>query len=477
MSSLLTLFHNQGRGRPIGGISSQTYTEYINSFGPIAYWPMDEVPASQEYLTFDGADTKVDCGSGASLDDLQDDILCFDGWIKADGYGESNIGIIIEKQSGGFATTTGWAFRTESTGGLRATIKCATTDAVSAVGTDDFTADGAWHHICMVFNDAGDRKIYISIDGVWAASYGAQQAGVDAIVSDAANDLLIGNNPATTQTFDGSMGWLRLSDNDRYDGLNETGFTAPARTTIPTVDANTVALWPMNEGYGTVAGDIGANNNDGTITDGDWGAYPAADNAEGTAARDGAYTGVTLGQVQAPFTCPLFDGVNDYNLIGTASLVSAFNGAEGTLNAWFKITTSVWEDGASHYIAHVYSNGNNWYALYKHPTNNRVVMYRKAGGTESLVLDTVARTENWHMITITWSETSDAVKAYFDGAQAGSTQTGLGTWSGSLNASQTFIGSGYDTTVVMDGYLAHAAIFDKVLTAAQILDIYNAAGV
>ena len=87
----------------------------------------------------------------------------------------------------------------------------------------------------------------------------------------------------------------------------------------------------MNEGYGTVAGDLSANGNDGTITAGDWGAYPASDNAEGTAARNGVYTGVTLGQSVAPFTAPLFDGVNDFNNIYSASLATAFDATAGTL--------------------------------------------------------------------------------------------------------------------------------------------------
>ena len=31
----------------------------------IAYWPLSETPASQEYLTFNGTSTVVDCGADA----------------------------------------------------------------------------------------------------------------------------------------------------------------------------------------------------------------------------------------------------------------------------------------------------------------------------------------------------------------------------------------------------------------------------
>ena len=66
---------------------------------------------------------------------------------------------------------------------------------------------------------------------------------------------------------------------------------------------NLIAYWPMSEPSGGIA-----------------------INAEGTAARNGAYTGVTLAQpgIGDGNTCPLFDGANDFNNVYSASLDAAF---------------------------------------------------------------------------------------------------------------------------------------------------------
>ena len=91
---------------------------------------------------------------------------------------------------------------------------------------------------------------YIAIDGVWAP---AGALAVDAVVSDAASNFQIGEL-WNTWNFTGSLGWVRISNNDRLGhGVDFTG-SIPSRTTIPTVDANTVSLWPLNEGYGSLAG-------------------------------------------------------------------------------------------------------------------------------------------------------------------------------------------------------------------------------
>ena len=77
---------------------------------------------------------------------------------------------------------------------------------------------------------------------------------------------------------------------------------------ITTQADNLIVYWPLWETSGT------------TI-----------DNYEGTAARDGTYSSVTLGEtgIGDGKTSPRFDGTNDYCAIHTTSLQSAFNGAEG----------------------------------------------------------------------------------------------------------------------------------------------------
>ena len=89
-----------------------------------------------------------------------------------------------------------------------------------------------------------------------------------------------------------------------------------------------IAYWMMDEKQGAVSYDM--------VT------------ARNTGARNGAYTGVTLGQpgIGDGNTSPLFDGANDFTNIYSASFNAAFNGAEGTLGIWMRVfNVAVWTDG------------------------------------------------------------------------------------------------------------------------------------
>ena len=103
--------------------------------------------------------------------------------------------------------------------------------------------------------------------------------------------------------------------------------------------ANNIAYWPVNETSGVVA-----------------------DNAEGTAARDGAITGVTLNSITGPAGGPAgrWDGANDYIDIESASLSTAFNGNAGTVALWLRaFNAGVWTDAASRYLLSLFFDAAN----------------------------------------------------------------------------------------------------------------------
>lgn len=201
-----------------------------------------------------------------------------------------------------------------------------------------------------------------------------------------------------------------------------------------------------------------------------------ADNFEGTAARDGTYTGVTLGQdgIGDGLTCPLFDGANDFVDVFSASLNTAFVGAEGTLSAWARVSgVGVWTDGSHRHLITIARNTTtDRIHLKKISVDNRLEWLREGANTIDSVTRTDESTTDWFHMAITWSEAADEVRAYFDGAQEGVTQTGLGTASDILQAANCNIGAQTDTpNRSWDGRLAHVALWDTPLTAAQILDI------
>jgi hypothetical protein len=219
--------------------------------------------AAPPYLYFDGVNDLIDCGSDASLDDLADNALTVDGWFRIMG-GANDIVYLLNKRS----AVNGWTlYYIQSTGRLYSNVFCATTHAQTEWIVN--LSPLAWYHLALYFDDAGDRKIRFAVNGTWG--FTAQTAGVGAIVSDAAGNLIIGQKYDSTYPLQGALAWLRLSDNDRLGAVAGTSFTPPARETPPDVDGNTIELWPMNEGSGLVAhAAVNSPANDGTITGATW---------------------------------------------------------------------------------------------------------------------------------------------------------------------------------------------------------------
>jgi len=214
-------------------------------------------------LDFDATDDDVNCGSDASIDDLPSGgNFTAEAWVMADGWGEGTIGHIFNKNHWRLYIYGHVDF------GIVAWADHATTDAVLSTGTDDFAPDSQWHHIAAVWTLA-TKSWDIAVDGVWVTTPGVyDQAGVGAYTSDAADDLIIGNDQAGAHTWDGKIGLSRISSSAIYKpGLN---FTPPDRCDCPAVLGSTEGLWCLTEGSGATAYDETANSNDGTITGATW---------------------------------------------------------------------------------------------------------------------------------------------------------------------------------------------------------------
>lgn len=219
-------------------------------------WDDVGTPASPVSVAFNGTTTSIDAGSEASVDELHDAAFTAEAWIRPQTTGEGAAGRIFDKAN--------WRLNVGSTG-LAGFVDCATTDATTTSALANLPMDNRWHHVVMVFDDAGDRKAWLAVDGIWV---GTPVAGVGAVVSDAASNLYIGNNSAGSNTFAGAIGWARISNNARY--TPGTNFIPPARTSPPANDANTVRLFAMNEGSGTTITDSSSNAQNGTLSNGTW---------------------------------------------------------------------------------------------------------------------------------------------------------------------------------------------------------------
>ena len=218
--------------------------------------------------------------------------------------------------------------------------------------------------------------------------------------------------------------------------------------------ASLIAYWPQSEAAGAIA-----------------------DNAEGTAARDGAYTGVTLGQpgIGDGLTCPLFDGVEDFNKVYSVSLNTAYTGTAGSIFVWAKVSgAGVWTDLGWRRVIEIGDGGSNKMVIFRPSANGLLQWEHKGNGTSKTITKAGLSTTDWMHLGLTWDDgVVDEAKMYYNGAQEGVTQTGLGNWAGNLSATFTNVGCNNNAIPahLWSGYLAHAAIWTKALSGAQILEL------
>lgn len=206
-----------------------------------------------------------------------------------------------------------------------------------------------------------------------------------------------------------------------------------------------------------------------------WERTGAAATCQVNSAQNGAYVGVTLGQVGIGDgnVCPFYDGANDLANIYSGTLAGRFNGPEGTAMIWARVANAgVWTDGAFRYSFNLWVDVNNHVNIQKMNVNNTIRFRYMAGGVaDDVTVGGLTRTD-WMVLLVSWSASAGItgeVRAYIDGIQQGITQVGLGVWAGNLGNTTTCIGAANTIpTFVWHGYLAHCAVWDRALSPAQI---------
>jgi hypothetical protein len=243
-------------------------------------------------------------------------------------------------------------------------------------------------------------------------------------------------------------------------GGGGSGTIPYTQTVLATQTANLVAYWPLSE----IAG-------------------ATADNAEGTAARDGAYDGA-VALNNTPFDAltgaPYFDGTTGSEVnIYSASLAAAVDLNNITLMAWVKVAAAEWIDGAIRTAAILGADGNNRANINKSSTNGSVAFEQRgtvpgndfntltaavAGGTQSV----------WIMLLLTCVGGGN-LSGYVQGASAGAPLSATSI-AGALASTSAFIG-GYNGTTAQKfkGHIAHVAVWKTVLSGPEILALYTAA--
>ena len=214
--------------------------------------------------------------------------------------------------------------------------------------------------------------------------------------------------------------------------------------------ANLLAYWPLWEPAGSVAV-----------------------NLEGTAARNGTYSSVTLGQpgIGDRRTCPLFNGTSGHVDIYSDSFRDAFDGDLYSVLIWIKVfDSSVWSDNYRNFylLGADAAPVENRVRASIESTDNQYECLREANNSQRR-RQVPNTTLDWFNSVHTVDDGGDEIKTYLNGVQQGVTSAASGNWVGSLINTATYIGSGPDGDgELMHGWLAHMAVWNKVLTQAQI---------
>jgi len=215
-------------------------------------WLANGYYGNQWGVAFDGSGDYIGCGNDAGVQNLHDNAFTVETWAKINS--STSYHPLVAKGNPGVG---GWELYTDN-GSMRARIGTVSGDAMATAS--GFT-DGKFHNFCFTFDDDGDRKVRLYVDGVLVSTSGA---AIGAVVSDVPYTLNLGFGFG--YYMNGTVGWTRISNVVRYSAN-----FLPSRTP-PAPDANTLGQWSMSEGTGvtvTNVGTIGAAAN-GTITNGTW---------------------------------------------------------------------------------------------------------------------------------------------------------------------------------------------------------------
>lgn len=172
-----------------------------------------------------------------------------------------------------------------------------------------------------------------------------------------------------------------------------------------------------------------------------------------------------------------FDG-NDFVNLYSTDLNSYFNPDEGTLFAFCKVSAAVWVDGIQRRIITIRSDANNQIFLRKSTGNNQVDTVVTLGGVIETAIKTTFSPSTLFMLVVTWSKAADQVIFYVNGVLEGGIQTVLGQWAGNLSTTECVVGASSTAGATgWIGLIVAPTLYNRALTAAEILSIARAGGV
>jgi len=408
-------------------------------------------------LNFDGSNDFVNAGSATILDDMGP--LTWSAWIYPRGFGEANEAYIIGKgtnasfganytvfhlipgDSYSFEFLVHYKFDTFSIPILRRS-------AANAITLNK------WQYVAVTWDGSTDStQIKLFVNGA-ETSYSISQTPIGSRQSDAAKNVLIGNDSTSgDRTFDGLIDEVRIYNR----ALSATEIKRLYRQTSPQMNASQanklrqglVGMWTFdgNDMSGNTAIDRSGNGNNGTLTNGPKKA---------------------IGKIGQALS---FDGSNDFGDLGTPAIFDL--DASYSLSAWVYTTKP---SGGSNFNQTIIALGSGaccgterlldlaW------DSGGGTYRFRYAHGGSTVLSGTqTPQLNRWYHVAGTWDGTTR--RFYMDGVLDGTQSFSTAPTEFSAN---NYIGSSFGTASFWQGLIDEARVYNRALTPAEIRQLYKA---
>jgi hypothetical protein len=197
--------------------------------GMVAWWPgdgnADDMVGSNDGTLFNGATFAAGfVWQAFSLDGVNDyvefpaspDIDMFgkttftaDAWVNVNSLDAFFGGFLLNKRNS--LNQGGYLWNLFPDGTIFVRVYHSNTNANALTTAGAFTL-GNWHHLAFTYNEDGDKKIKIYVDGA-EATYASNSAGVGSLTDDSAIDLHISLDALNSRTdFDGLADEIEIFD-------------------------------------------------------------------------------------------------------------------------------------------------------------------------------------------------------------------------------------------------------------------------
>ncbi len=425
-----------GKGSTVTDFSGKGNTGALTNMDTTTDWVAGK---RGKALDFDGSNDHVVIGGQSSIYGMTTDLSVF-AWIKTTD-------IAWEAFSGGNADDGGWGLSSFSSIGGTGQLTPLTGGTWRTSGHSN-VSDGEWHHVGYTLSSASGGTLQFYKDGVADGSV-ITSAGAHSDVGAAirmGSEINSGGFPFTGQ-LDEARVYSRAITAAEVASLYQKGAISKLNISQNSISPNNLVFWHTFDGQDlntTTSTDRGGSKN-GTLNGGP---VPTI-GKKGQALR--------------------FDGVDDYVI--TSGVPAGLTGDVAiTMAAWIKpkvVTASA--------VANIRGGYKYFGMLVGLPSSGSIGL--EAGSCGAETAGGVIRANEWQHVAIvkTPGEIVASTSIYVNGVSQSLSAGPYGTCTPSFGGTIVEIGGGWDsaTDYLFNGSIDDVRIYDKALSAAEVLQLYN----